>query len=90
MLLSVCGLEYKGEELDTLKGRVLFVYTDGLNEAEDDQQNQFGDEHLLGILRQTESGSAHEIVETIANAVNQHRNGAEANDDLTMMCIRLC
>ena len=27
--------QYEGEEIDTIKGRALFIYTDGLNEAED-------------------------------------------------------
>ena len=38
------GLDYEGEEIDTIKGRPLFVYTDGLNEAENPQQEQFGEE----------------------------------------------
>ena len=80
-------LEYKGEEIDTIKGRPFFIYTDGLNEAENLQQEQFGDDRLLDLLRQTRFASARQVVETMADAVNQHRDGAEPNDDLTMMCI---
>lgn len=80
-------LEYEGEEIDTIKGRPLFIYTDGLNEAENHQQQQFGDDRLLDLLRQTRFASAQQVVETMAEAVSQHRDGAESNDDLTMMCI---
>jgi serine phosphatase RsbU (regulator of sigma subunit) len=81
--------EFVGEEIDSIKGRPLFIYTDGLNEAEDPQQQQFGDERLLGILRTTHFESSQQVVEMLAQEVERHRNGAEPNDDLTMMCIRV-
>ena len=83
------GLQYKGEEIETIKGRPLFIYTDGLNEAENDQQEQYGDDRLLNMLRQIQFASAPQVIETMAESVHQHRNGAEPNDDLTMMCIKI-
>ena len=83
------GLKYEGEEIETIKGRPLFIYTDGLNEAENSQQIQLGDERVLDLLRQTRFASAQQVVETMAEAVSLHRNGAEPNDDLTMMCIKI-
>ena len=83
------GLKYEGEEIETIKGRPLFIYTDGLNEAENSQQIQLGDERVLDLLRQTQFASAQQVVETMAEAVSLHRNGAEPNDDLTMMCIKI-
>jgi sigma-B regulation protein RsbU (phosphoserine phosphatase) len=82
-------LEYEGEEIDNIKGRPLFIYTDGLNEAENDRQEQYGDDHLLHILRITQFESAHQLIDTLSKDVERHRNGAEPNDDLTMMCLIL-
>ena len=82
-------LEYVGEEIDSIKGRALFVYTDGLNEAEDTAQVQFGDDRLLNILRNTHFDTAQQVIETLAAQVAEHRNGADANDDLTMLCLRV-
>ena len=82
-------LEFEGEEIDTIKGRPIFIYTDGLNEAENRLQEQFGDERLIYQLRQTPYASAKQIIEAMTKAVDLHRNGAEPNDDLTMMCICL-
>jgi serine phosphatase RsbU (regulator of sigma subunit) len=82
-------LQYVGEEIDSVKGRPLFIYTDGLNEAEDPEQRQFGDERLLDILRNTHFDTAQQVIETLAAEVEAHRNGAEPNDDLTMMCLRV-
>ena len=83
------GLEFQGEEIDSIKGRPLFIYTDGLNEAEDREHGQFGDDHLLDILRNTHFDTARQVVETMAARVEEHRDGAEPNDDLTMMCLRI-
>lgn len=85
----VPGLEYVGEQIENIKGRSLFIYTDGLNEAENLQQELFGDDRLLDILRKTHSNSARQVIETFKTEVEKHRNGAEPNDDLTMMCLRV-
>ncbi len=83
------GLEFVGEEIDSIKNRPLFIYTDGLNEAENRQQKQFGDDRLLDILRTMLFDSAQQVVNTLKEEVERHRNGAEPNDDLTMMCLRI-
>ena len=82
-------LQYVGEEIDSVKGRPLFIYTDGLNEAEDPELRQFGDERLLSILRNTHFDTAQQVIETLAADVAAHRNGADPNDDLTMLCLRV-
>jgi len=83
------GLEFEGEEIESIKGRALFIYTDGLNEAENREHEQFGDEWLLDILRNTHFDSARQVIETLAAEVEKHRDGADPNDDLTMMCLRI-
>ena len=83
------GMEYMDEEVDSIKGRPLFIYTDGLNEAENKENEQFGDDRLLDILRQTQFSSARQVIEALGAEVKTHRNGAEPNDDLTMMCLCL-
>ena len=74
---------------DDIRGRLLVVYTDGLNEAENPMQDQFGEEKLLEILKTMNHAKAKEVVESLRKAVQQHRNGAEPNDDLTIMSLRV-
>ena len=83
------GLQFKGEEIDSIKGRPLFIYTDGLNEAENLQQERFGDERLLDEFRHIHFEDSHQVIEMLKNSVQKHRNGAEPNDDLTMMCLMI-
>jgi len=81
------GIQYEGEETEAC-GRPLLLYTDGLNEAENAAQEQFGDERLISILQQSGYGGARSVVETLTAEVERHRNGAEPNDDLTMLSLR--
>ena len=83
------GMEYQSEEVGSINGQPLFIYTDGLNEAENKENVQFGDDHLLDILRNTRFSSARQLIESLSAEVEAHRQGAEPNDDLTMMCLRI-
>jgi serine phosphatase RsbU (regulator of sigma subunit) len=83
------GLEYEGEELENIMDIPLFVYSDGLNEAENRQQEQFSDERLLEILQTMSFVSSQETIETLEAEVEKHRDGAEPNDDLTMLCVKI-
>ena len=65
------------------------LYTDGLNEAENRQQEQFSDERLLEILQTTPFESSSQMIEMLREAVEAHRDGAEPNDDLTMLCVKV-
>ena len=81
-------LEYEGEEVDNMHGKTLFVYTDGINEAENIKKEQFGDERLQALL-QRDLGDARQTSETIHKAVEDFVGEAEPSDDLTKMCIKM-
>jgi serine phosphatase RsbU (regulator of sigma subunit) len=82
------GLDYVGESIDDFSNRLLLLYTDGLNEAENTVQEQFGDEQIVKLLSAMSSSKAQDIIEKLKSEVERFRNGAEPNDDLTMMCVR--
>ena len=82
-------LDYVGEELDNISGKMLFIYTDGLNEAENLAQEQYGDDQLQQMLQQMKAYTAKQIIDAFSQSVESHRHGAEPNDDLTMLAIKL-
>ena len=82
-------LDFEGEELDDISGKLLFIYTDGLNEAENEDQEQYGDDQLQQMMQQMKSDTARQVVDAFSQSVESHRNGASANDDLTMLAIRV-
>ncbi len=83
------GIDFVGECIEDVKGKPILVYTDGLNEAENQEQEQYGDERLIASLADKSFGSAKEVVEFLRSEVEQHRNGAEPNDDLTILCLKV-
>ena len=80
--------DFKSEEVDDMRGKTLFVYTDGINEAENINKEQFGDERLRALL-QKDLGDARQTSETIHKAVEEFVGEAEPSDDLTKMCIKM-
>ena len=83
------GMPYVGGEIDSIKGKPLLIYTDGLNEAENNERKLLGNERMLDILRKSKAENARELIESLAAEVERHREGAEPSDDLTMMAIYL-
>ena len=81
-------VEYEGEEVPDMHGKTLFVYTDGINEAENIHKEQFGDDRLKALLQQ-DWGDARQTSEQIHKAVEDFVGNAEPSDDLTKMCIKM-
>ena len=79
---------FEGEHIDDIRGKQLLIYTDGLNEAENGQKELLGNKRLLELMADTQSLDSRQVIDKLKKAVEQHRNGAEPNDDLTLMCIR--
>jgi len=81
-------VDFEGETVDNMHGKTLFVYTDGINEAENIHKEQFGEERLRALL-QKDWGDARQTSESIHKAVEEFVGDAEPSDDLTKMCIKM-
>ena len=80
---------FEGEVIDDIRNRQLLVYTDGLNEAENERQERLGDDRLLEAMQGTEQLTSEEIIHRLKVVVSNHRAGAEPNDDLTLLCLSI-
>ena len=83
------GFAFEGQTVANFRGKSLFVYTDGLNEAENAEHEQFGEDRMLFLLAEENFTNAQTTIETMHQAVTAHVNGAAQSDDLTMLCISL-
>ena len=81
-------VDFEGETVDDMHGKTLFVYTDGINEAENIHKEQFGEDRLRALL-QKDWGDARQTSESIHKAVEEFVGDAEPSDDLTKMCIKM-
>ena len=84
------GFTYEGEETVIGKQMIMFLFTDGVNEAENRNMEQFGDERLISLLRSNSSLEPDEIMEKTFSEIRRHANGADQSDDITVMCIKYC
>jgi serine phosphatase RsbU (regulator of sigma subunit) len=66
----------------------LFVYSDGLNEAENADNDQYSDERMQDFVRKHHNLGCHQLLDSLEQDVESHVNGAAPSDDLTMLCIR--
>ena len=83
------NLKFIGESIDNLRGRTLFLYTDGLNEAENSMQEQFGDNRLLSFFHNHSHDNSQQLINQMNAAVSAFVGEAEASDDQTMLCLKI-
>ena len=80
--------KFEMQETTLTTGTTIFLYTDGLTEAENADKELFGEERMTEVLKQTYCLTARQQVETMLNAVHSHVKNAEQSDDLTMTSIK--
>ena len=82
------GMRFVQQEMTVPSGSALFLYTDGLTEAENIRHELFSERRLLKVAADVSTLSAREQVAGIHEAVRRHVEDAPQSDDLTMLCIR--
>ena len=80
-------MPYPEYELTLEPGDRLFLYTDGVLEADDGSGKLFGTDRMLLALNAYRDGSPEEIIRGVRAAVDQFAGRAEQFDDLTMLCL---
>ena len=80
--------EYTTQEADLAPGSTLFLYTDGLNEAEDAQNHMFGKKRILEVMQSAQQ-EPQTLIERMKQAVADFVGDTEQSDDLTMLMIHL-
>ena len=80
------GYKYKDYKFKLKTGNKLFVYTDGVPEAEDDNDKMFGLDNMIKSLNKVKESSCTGILNSLKDDVDKFVNGAVQFDDLTMLC----
>ena len=83
------GIVYKDFEIELGKGDKLFLYTDGVPEATDTNNQLYTIDRMVEALNKVKEGSPKEILEGIYRSVNEFVGEAPQFDDLTMLGIEL-
>ncbi len=77
------GLPFDGEKLILEKGERLFIFSDGIPEAMDIDENEYSDERLDEYFISNNKLSSNEFIDSIVNDVKIHANGEHQSDDIT-------
>ena len=88
VLGAVPGIPFTCNTLELEPGDTLFMYTDGVTEAENKNHDQFGESRLEEALAECKGADSKHIVDTVNAKVKEFINGAAQSDDITQLVIR--
>jgi sigma-B regulation protein RsbU (phosphoserine phosphatase) len=73
-----------------LPGDALVLYTDGITEAHDPQQQMYGLDRLETVCREAPISPVQNLVDRVISSVDEFAGGTPQYDDITLMVIRYC
>jgi serine phosphatase RsbU (regulator of sigma subunit) len=79
--------EYGACQVQLEPGDALIFFTDGVNEAVNVRNAQFGLDGIQTIIQASEDRSARALGERLIKAVKQHALGRSPHDDVTLVCV---
>jgi sigma-B regulation protein RsbU (phosphoserine phosphatase) len=81
---------YRSRKFHLDSGDILFVYSDGLTNAENPRHEMFGQTRLLEIIQQQAPSGSQALERGILNAVEAFTQGMAQADDITYMVVEKC
>ena len=81
------GVEYETETIDIVKGDKIVMYTDGITEAEDKEEVEYGEERLINHIKRNLQLSPEELLSSIVDDVNNHAVDLSSQDDVTLLIL---
>jgi len=82
------GYQFRSQSIMASRGSTLFMYTDGVTEAENVGLELYGDERLRSALLNSGSNEPECLVNNILGDMAGFTCGAEQNDDVTILAIK--
>ena len=82
------GIRFEQHEFHLNPGDGIFVYTDGVAEATNGDDELYGTERMLSALNSEPDAQPEQVLGNVMNDINGFVDGAEQFDDITMLCFR--
>ena len=89
ILGALAAMTYDQESIQLEKGDLLFLYTDGLSEAENPEGGMYDEERVEEFVKRNHEMDIGEMVDLLASEVGEFMNGMERKDDLTLLIARV-
>ncbi len=87
VLAGMEGTKYVQREKRLMPGDTLFLYTDGVSEANDEQGNLYGEERLKALLNSRWETAPGQLAKTVWEEIQTFQGNAEQFDDITMLIV---
>lgn len=81
------GIKYRDYTFTLKPSEKLYIYTDGVTEATDNDNNLWGVDNMLNTLNSVKGESAEEILQKITDSIDEYTRGVAQFDDITQLCI---
>ena len=88
VLAGMEGVPYKEQQLELRRGDIIFLYTDGVTEATDANNELYGEERLLNILNSRGFDNMKDLCDTVKEDVDKFVGEAPQFDDITMLAFK--
>jgi sigma-B regulation protein RsbU (phosphoserine phosphatase) len=88
VLGGMSGIKYADDRMKLNGGDALYLYTDGVTEAENEKQQLFGVKRVIAVADSARGGSMQSFIEEMGAAVERFAEGAPQFDDITMLALK--
>ncbi len=88
VLGAISDMTFSSDTVQLEPGDAIYLFTDGVTEAENGNHDQFGETRLEEALAECKGKDSQHIVETINEKVKAFIDGAPQSDDITQLVIR--
>ncbi|MCR5291696.1 MAG: SpoIIE family protein phosphatase [Eubacterium sp.] len=82
------GMSFAEYELDLMPGDSIFVYTDGVPEATDENEKQYGTERMINVLNAVKDEPQEGILKTMRQDLFAYMDKVDQFDDITMLGLK--
>ena len=83
------GFSYQSQKVKLEPGDLLYLYTDGVNEAMNETGELFGDDRMFAAINNTKGETVRSVIEQVCQSVGRFVKETPASDDLTMLALTI-
>jgi sigma-B regulation protein RsbU (phosphoserine phosphatase) len=88
MIGAFPGITWEERKIPLTSGDMVFMFTDGVDEAENESSEMYGQERLKDFLAKQHAQSSDDILKTLKTELHQFAGSAPASDDITMIALK--
>ncbi|MBC7912013.1 MAG: serine/threonine-protein phosphatase, partial [Pyrinomonadaceae bacterium] len=82
------GMSYEEKSFQLNAGDLLALYSDGVSEAQNKTEEEWGEANLQEHLHETKDNSAQRIVGQVIREIDRFADGAPQHDDITLLVLK--